>query len=492
MSMFSIYAQLFKTIKRIKQKMGPGYYLCVKKTAEETRDYSFGSYGLTRYVFFDGKKVRKIDSFPDTEEYNAKYNAYIKRLKCLFSYRNIEFIKFAFFGIRPTHYDWMKEYKYSELLPKWIESQKIDENIVKIKDGIAHIIGNPTEIEIGTYELLMIDKVEMELINDNISDHSEFKINGNFMVPFSLQKYIYFNGREFCKKNNFPKKLENKYDEYIKKLKCLYGVFIRCQLYQMIGAYKIIIEGPRDGRNSMGLSDIYFRLLEAKKNIYDKMDTFGVPYLRKRLNETKNYSLRSSGVEDYVFFDGRKVRKIDNFPDSKELNDRYYQYIRELKYLFERANIEFIDYVFFGTKPTHLDWIKKYKYKKISKKFVEEYLHNEYISINKDGTMRVTGNPTRSDMREINLTMGQIAVIRLFNDSVLPYWMFKLKRNFDIPTALKEYLYFDGKKLCKKDNIPKRLERKYELYIKGLNSLYSIFIVCQIKQMIGEDSVITY
>ena len=481
--------QLLKTTKKIKQEIGTSCYVHIKKDAEETSKYSFGRYGLEEYIFFDGREIRKIDNFPDTEEYHAKYNAYIKTLKCFFSYRNIEFIKFAFFGIKPSHYDWMKEYKYHKRLPEFVESQKINENLINIKDGVAHVLDNPTDINVVMYELLMIDKIEVKYINDNISPNNEFNINDRYMVPFSLQRYIYFNGREFCKKDNFPKRLEVKYDEYIKKLKCLYGIFILCQLAQMTEAYQIIknkSRAQRTGRNSMNLVNIHFGLMKTKKKIYDKMDTFCVPYLRDRFGDPKNYSLRCSRIEDYIFFDGKEVRKIDNFPDSKELDNRYNQYIRELKYLFERTNVEFINYAFFGMKPTHFDWIKKYKYKKVPKNFNAEYPHNEYVSINKDGTMYIMGNPSKSDLHKINSEMVRITCLKLFSNKVLPYWLFKLKRNFDIPTPLIEYLYFDGKQIRKKDNFPKKLERQYELYIKSLNSLYGIFIVCQIRQMIGE------
>ena len=244
MGVSSIYRELIKTARRIDRKLETMGFSYLRKDIDETSGYFLGSYVPIEYVFFDGKEVRKIDNFPDSEFLNRNYDAYIENLKCLFAYRNIEFIQFAFFGIRPTHYDWFKKYRCRKSLRECVELQKVDENVVKIKDGVAHIIGNPTEIETGIYSLLMINRVEVELIHDNISPHGKFNINGNYKVPLSLQKYIYFDGKKFCKKDNFPKRLNKKYNKYIKKLKCLYGVFIRFQLAQMIGEYKVFVYGP--------------------------------------------------------------------------------------------------------------------------------------------------------------------------------------------------------------------------------------------------------
>ena len=214
----------------------------------ETRYYSMIKNSLMKYVFFDGKEIRKIDNFPNSEELEFEYNQYIKELKYLFTYRNVEFIRYAFFGIRPAHYDFLRRYKCNgEILEKWVKSQKVDENIFVIQDGTVHVVGNPSKMELARYSILIVDKTEIQLINRNMPINNRFKFDDNFKIPFLLSRYIYFNEKEFCKKDNFPKILERKYNEYICKLKCLYGVFVRFQLAQVIGEYKVITEHSRIG-----------------------------------------------------------------------------------------------------------------------------------------------------------------------------------------------------------------------------------------------------
>ena len=83
----------------------------------------------------------------------------------------------------------------------------------------------------------------------------------------------------------------------------------------------------------MGVSSIYRELIKTARRIDRKLETMGFSYLRKDIDETSGYFLGSYVPIEYVFFDGKEVRKIDNFPDSEFLNRNYDAYIENLHFL---------------------------------------------------------------------------------------------------------------------------------------------------------------
>ena len=242
MSKSSIYKQLFEKANIIYRDMNvlDVSYLNDKKSLNQTETYFLGRYGLLNYVFFDGKEIRKIDNFPDSEELNNKYETYIKELKYLFAYRNMEFIRYTFFGIRPTHFSWLKNYRYSKITKKWVEQQKLNEKVYTDGNGVVHISGNPTYIELGIYNSLMKNKLEIDFFGKKRSLYPSLKFKKNFRIPRSLVKYLHFDGKEIHKKDIFPRILERKYNRYICDLEYLYKIFIICQVSQITGDYRVV------------------------------------------------------------------------------------------------------------------------------------------------------------------------------------------------------------------------------------------------------------
>lgn len=180
---------------------------------------------LYNYIFFNGKQVQKIDSFPDDTETEFIYKDFMLNLEFWHNEMLISFLRTVFAGYRYGIDDIMKFSDYT--CPPSDEELKVCLEQIKglvFNGDECHLIGEPVKGNAKLVSWFFLRKFITDHAKDSISYHEIAQIK-NFGVPFVLKPFVKFDGKNIVKRKIFPRFLDEKYDTYICSLKTLFFLY---------------------------------------------------------------------------------------------------------------------------------------------------------------------------------------------------------------------------------------------------------------------------